>query len=339
MPDMIVRVPYVYTAVIRRPRKRVDETVGYRGEVDVSIPVLGPDEAPVVLHGTPGSHRELAEHRFHDGGLWKPEVEGRDTRAPALPATWLHGDPERDASYHPLFRKSSGYSDYRMGVAVPRDSDTEVKHVVSDEEVNVVAEVRAAAARHVVIDGGVWKRASEPVFDISRHLFGRDHVTLSTYDPSEGGRDQYRLDQAGWIRELDWSKSVRADDDTPGVVLLRPDLLRARTTERSVAWTANNLRTAMFEKMAKGSVDDFAAYVRLRDVATDLDAALKHDRPADLVAMADALREGLDVLARLDGLDGGMGVNHNGMYVDNALGRIERELAAPENDEVARFAP
>ncbi len=335
MAGVLVRVPYIYKATVRRPRKRNDEVVGYLGHVDLRIPEVGQGDAPVVLHGVAGSGRDIPPHRFHDETLWVPETEGRDGKGPSRTAEWLHGDPGRDVSYHPLFRKSAGYSEHRMGAAVPRDRDANVKEVVSDDEAEVVAEVRSVAGRFLMVGDEVWRRTAEPVYDLSRHLFGNDHVTLGAAD---GGRDQYRLDQGHWIPEVDWSRSGRESGLTrPEVVILRPDLLRARTTEHSVAWTCGHMVNSLFERMKEGTVADFEVYARLRDGTRELGTALERGGRVDLPALAALLTDAIETCARLD--VAGHGVDYDRKYVDNALGRIERELAAPVQDDVAGFTP
>lgn len=326
---MLVRAPYTYSATIRRPRKRSDEQVFYRGHLDVEVAEVGEEDAPVVLHGVPDSFRDLPPHRSHDGVLWKPYGSTpRGGPGEAALRDRLVADPRggRSEEDHPLHR-SDGYG-HRVSDAIPFDQDPLVKEVLASAHDEVVAKVREAARDLLLIGDGMWRRAEEPVYEIHRSISG-DWVTIGTFS---GDGDQYRLDQGHWIGEVEGPRRGRGDDfEPPEVVLLRPDLLRARTTEHSVARVGRQVVDALGEKLKEGTIEDLTSYVAVRDAVRTFARELGRGGSPDMPGLVAFLEEGVETLSRLDDT----GVEYERRRVARAVVRVGLETGSSHEPALA----
>ncbi len=303
---MLVRAPFTYGATVLRPRKRNHDEVRYRDHVDVVVPETTPEDAPLVLQGAEDSMGEIPPHRFHDGSLWKPsDMRGGHSSIPGagpMRADLATSDAH-DVS-HPL-HGSDGYGS-RDHSAVTYESDREnVRHMRESTRAVVMDAVVAAAKDLLLVGDEVWVRAVEPVFGIHRSFNG-DHVTIEGWDPK---KDQYRLDLGHLIaaaegQSPDAGRAYRrgmSDYAPPEVNLLRPDLLRARTTEHAARDAARRLVDAMAERLKEAGEGDLVAYATTRDELRSMTLDMVEGRGCDTARLLVAFGKGVDLLERISG--------------------------------------
>ncbi len=327
MPGRILTVPYAYEATVRRPRKRSDEQAVYSGSVDVVIDEVDPDGAPVVFHGVASEYRGVPTHRFHEGRLWTAVLSGYDNDPSDarvhLGWEWLAGRTEVENAHSPYFPAGTE----RPGLAsraIDPATDT-VNHVVATREGEVRQTMVDLARDVILIDGLLWTETPEPVFHLDRTMSG---AYVRVEHRGELDRHDYRLDQADMLRELETSLWGERDGpiQVPEVVVLRPDLLRARTTERSIAACAKVLMKRLVDALPDGDVKLFADYASLRDGVRAMEAKASADEEADLEGMVDLLRNAMHHIEGIEGFGRGVAAALGEM----AIRRINITIGAEE---------
>ncbi len=329
MPETVIRVPFVHAAKVRRPRGRNAQETLYLSHVDVSLRAM-PADAPVVFRHQPWRHDAPVDHRWHDGGLWKPLATSDRSGEPetARGLEWLAARIAVPTGNGPL-GAGSAFDRWGREAPVPLADDRAVAEVLSSAEDAVRREIEGRASRLAVLDGMLWTSTPEPVLALG-WMDGRPYLSVEV--PARIGADTFRLDQGDLPAMLRPGLDGRVDAPLGGLEVLRPDLLRRDVTGHVMLSTANQARDAAGARALARDVAYFQAYAALRDACAALSATLdRGDGPAGLTDVCEALL-GVREAGRPFGDDPSGQAD-----VDEALARVAHERSDVDADIAASF--
>jgi hypothetical protein len=212
MPETIhVSIPYTYECEVRRPRKQkfVNERFGAFAELE--IPSLTEEEAPVAvvrIEGWEGEEKEPVKTRWFDGAFWEMSRPARGGITADQLLEISTSNPLIDDGYEGGRAIGFANGDHQGS---PEELD---HHPWSNTHDKVLADLLERAQMIIVVDGCVWRQASEPVLKLEQQFsFGGDTVRVVAESVPEGPRQDVDRGYQNFYFRADRGEAAKAFAD------------------------------------------------------------------------------------------------------------------------------
>lgn len=282
---MLFEVAFRYSADIRRPRKRSDETVSALASMTVDIPEISRSECPLVMTMKAPDARSdkdvWVDVIAHDGKLFRPAVYHVASGAPdeIMTLEALRGFiASGQAIYHDTGINGANcfweLDEYHRRDTVDLGGGG-IKTIVSTNRDECEASIAHRASRYIIVDGQPLIQTAEPIIKLEYSRMRRDGALMPWFRVemlSENPPDNvYRADRAEELLDRFYEHvpetiAQRSEvlEDVPKIY--RPDLLTfddeslafRRVTTRAVENVSHRLKDA--------SRAHLIAYADLRDL-------------------------------------------------------------------------
>jgi hypothetical protein len=287
---MHLNVTFVHGAHVTSRQQRNPRYRGFLGNVAVEIAEADAAEAPVALRVTERGG-EVREYRLRDGKLFLPAGGVADAAGLAAAASDGWRLSMRDTPLAVGHQETYGPGAKRISVDEVRGTlaeDPGVHRVNDSAREEREAEVRAAAAVLLLVDGALYAEASEPLYIHSDGWFAVQSADSRNY----ADRAYYRADERGAVADDFSSKKGAPLPPLPLIEVLVEGAVSAPMPHLALLEEAAILLDQMAghgDAMKSWDVATFAAYAGLRDAAgAGRERVLAEGDAADLSDVLDA---------------------------------------------------
>lgn len=180
-------LPYCYEVSVKLPRNR--NPVGRRppAMIEVDIPVLSTEEAPIAVRwsekgtfyrdGKPTEGRATMDVRWHDGKFYRPLASNRFEPGSRATVEMLANHIDRDIAGRLFYVFCRDYDTQPVCDMMTRIKDGRLEYMLNgymerNAEIleskfdETTARLRAALSDYVIIEDDIWDRVEEPVLVI-----------------------------------------------------------------------------------------------------------------------------------------------------------------------------
>lgn len=193
---MRIELPFAYEVQIQLPRNRRAVPRVLVRYIEADIPEIADQDAPVAARwfergsvtsaGVTSDVRTLMTVRHHDGRFYRPLVydylEAKPATSIETVTNYIADGVAQDLYY--VFCRDLRTQTISMAMRLVMGGHTKVMdngerlekraEVVSSKLDEALGNLEAALSEYIIIDGGIWRQVSEPVFilDLVRHTAG-----------------------------------------------------------------------------------------------------------------------------------------------------------------------
>jgi hypothetical protein len=250
---MIISMPFFYQCTFRRPRKRTDDIEWFGRSVDVDIPDLSGDDAPIAaawkFTGRFHSGPRDVYARAYGGHAYSPvvSVHGGDT----LPVTPHTVTPTDLHDYDRYLERSCEPVDAFLRGEVDAVPQEEVKHHSGEDEPRDA--VVASAARFIFVDGELHERQPLPGLVAKVDYGFPNRITITASDESPNTQYHAMFGLGSMDEALEWAAVWSSYDPFEVASNVEIELFRHELLGGGSSLTSETLRLATVEL---GHVDD-----------------------------------------------------------------------------------
>ena len=301
---MNLDVTLCYVASVLAARQRTPRPRAFSERMTVEVREVGLPDLPVAMRwdvaSGAGGARSAREVRWDGEALWQRLGEGG--RAGPQDVAWLlarvdHRDPVVVGGAQDPLSLRTQYIDHgtRAPFMAADPTVVRVSHTYLPER---RAEVEAAAASLLLVDGALYERAVEPVLVVRRGgLVGKSWVrVVQMGDVLENGNDLWRADETA---HMSATQDLEDGWERDAIEVLLPEAVRAPLPESALLRAGKATLDDMAKAVLERDAGFFSAYAAVRDTRAVLSAGLARGDGRGTEAFVAALVAARDVLPSL----------------------------------------